>query len=244
MSEEIMPDTGNEVTTSANDPTTGRRRFLLIGGGALATVALAACGKDDKKASKAKATTTTDGSGTTTTAPETTAGPSTTAGGATDDLTVGAFAASLEVLAVNTYTAALTAAKANKLGAVPPAVATFVQTAQSHHQSALDAWNKVLQGAGKPEVTKPPADLEKKVNDAFGKVTDVTGAGELALMLEQIAAATYLDAIPKLTSKDAIKLAASIQPIDMQHAAILLFVLGRYPVPDTFAQTKMAATPS
>jgi hypothetical protein len=62
----------------------------------------------------------------------------------------------------------------------------------------------------------------------------------VALLLEQTAAATYLRAIPELEDEAAIDLAASIQPIDMQHAAVLLFVLGRYPVPDTFAQTDMA----
>ena len=30
----------------------------------------------------------------------------------------------------------------------------------------------------------------------------------------------------------------------MQHAAILNFVLGEYPVPDTFAKTDKAASPS
>ena len=42
-------------------------------------------------------------------------------------------------------------------------------------------------------------------------------------------------------SPDAIKLAGSIQIIDAQHAAILHFVLGDYPVPDVFAKVDMAA---
>jgi len=36
--------------------------------------------------------------------------------------------------------------------------------------------------------------------------------------------------------------AATIQPVEMQHAAILNFVLGRYPVPFGFARTTGAAT--
>ena len=48
-------------------------------------------------------------------------------------------AASLEVLAVNTYGAALDAATSGALGDVPPAVAEFVTTAQAHHQAHLDA---------------------------------------------------------------------------------------------------------
>ena len=64
-----------------------------------------------------------------------------------------ALAASLEVLAVNTYGAALDAATGGALGEVPPAVAEFVTTAQAHHQAHLDAWNEVLTapaGRGRP----------------------------------------------------------------------------------------------
>jgi len=219
-----------------------RRGFLGTAGALGAAAFLAACGSDDKKES----TPTTSGGGseeTSTTATEkqtTTAPPE----GGGDDLKVGAFAASLEVLAVNTYKAALDAATAGDLGDVPPAVGEFAMTVMGHHQAALDAWNGVLTEAGEPEVTDPPADLEMTVNDAFGKVKDVGGVAELALMLEQIAAATYLAAIPTLTTEPAIALASSIQPIDMQHAAVLLFVSGEYPVPDVFAKTDMAAMPS
>ena len=34
-----------------------------------------------------------------------------------------------------------------------------------------------------------------------------------------------------------IKTAATIQPVEMQHAAILHFLLGEYPVPDAFAKS-------
>ena len=144
------------------------------------------------------------------------------------------------MLAVGTYKAALDAATAGKLGAVPPAVATFVTTAMGHHQMHLDAWNKVLKAAGAPEVTAPNAKLKPVVDEAFGKVTDVVGAARLALLLEQIAAATYQSAIPVISNKDAVKLAGSIQIIDFQHAAVLNFVLGNYPVPDTFGKLDQA----
>ena len=73
------------------------------------------------------------------------------------------------------------------------------------------------------------------VAEEFAKVKDVAGAARLALMLEQIASATYLSALPLIEDKDALELAGSIQIIDMQHQSILLFALGEYPVPDTFA---------
>ena len=145
---------------------------------------------------------------------------------------------------MQTYQAALDAATANKLGPVPAAGATFVQTAMSQHQAALDKWNSVLASANKPAVTEPDPKLKTTVDGEFAKVTDFGGAAKLALQLEQIAAATYLSAISSLKSKDAISLAGSINVIDMQHQAILNYVLGTYPVPDTFASTKMAASPS
>ena len=66
----------------------------------------------------------------------------------------------------------------------------------------------------------------------------------LALELENSAAATYLAAIGAVKSKGGIKTAASIQPVEMQHAAILYFALGEYPVPNAFASTDGARTTS
>lgn len=211
-------------------PSMVNRRRLFVGG-AVATMAaaLAACGNEE--AAPAPATTTV-------------APPATTESdaGATTDLAVAELAAGLEVLAVQTYTAAQEAAIAGSLGEVPPAVAEYVATAMAHHQEHLDAWNTVLTGAGRPEVTAPNAELKPTVDGEFAKVKDVAGAANLALMLEQIAAQTYLKAIPTLTSKDAIRTAASIQVVDQQHQAILLYALGMYPVPDVFQSTDKAVS--
>ena len=160
------------------------------------------------------------------------------------DVKIAQLAGSLEVLAVGTYKAALDAATAGKLGAVPPAVAEYATTAMKQHQAQLDAWNKVLTSNGAAAVTEPNATLKPTVDKMFGAVKDVGGVAMLAVMLEQIAAATYLSAQGVLTDKDAIKLAGSIQIIDAQHVAVLLFVLGQYPVPDTFAKVDMAASPN
>lgn len=228
------------------------RRHILAGASAIGFgLVAAACGSSKTATSPATtgATSATTGaaSATTTPAAGTTAGtmPGTMAGtaapGGGGDLDVAKLAASLEVLAVGTYKAALDAATAGKLGAVPPAVGQFVTTAMAQHQAHLDAWNKVITGAGGTAVSTPNATLKPTVDAAFAKVTDVGGAATLALMLEQIAAATYNNAQSVLTGKDAMKLAGSIQIIDAQHVAILLFVLGQYPVPDVFAKIDMAA---
>jgi hypothetical protein len=208
-----------------------RRGFLIGAGGVGAVVAFAACGSDSKSSSSSTSSTTM-------------APGSSGSGGANNDLKTAAFAASLEVLAVQTYKAALDAATANKLGPVPAAGATYVQTAMSQHQAALDKWNGVLAGANEPAVTEPDAGLKSTVDGEFAKVKDFGGAAKLALQLEEIAAATYLSAISTLKDKTAIELAGSINIIDMQHAAILNYVLGTYPVPNTFASTDMAASPS
>ena len=83
--------------------------------------------------------------------------------GLTGDLAVAAVAASLENLAVFAYDAGLTAATAGKLGAVPPAVATFATTVKGQHQQHADAWNAVLKSHGKAAVTvtNPNADARR-----------------------------------------------------------------------------------
>ncbi len=136
--------------------------------------------------------------------------------------------------------AALDAAGAGSLGDVPPAVGEFVTVALAQHQEHLDAWNSVITGAGEPAVTEPNATLKPTVDTEFAAVTDVEGGARLALLLEQIAAATYLSAQSVLSDPAAIELAGSIQVVDAQHAAVLLYVLGEYPVPDVFGKVELA----
>lgn len=162
----------------------------------------------------------------------------------TGDLAVVGLAAALENLAVATYQAGIDAATAGKLGAVPPAIVTFATTAQGHHKNHAEAWNGVLTGAGKKAVTGVDLTVKQAVDTAFAKVTDVPGLAKLALDLENAASATYLAAIDGITSKPGIQTAATIQPVEMQHAAILLFVLGEYPVPDAFAKQEGARSTS
>nr|MBA2281711.1 ferritin-like domain-containing protein [Acidimicrobiia bacterium] len=162
----------------------------------------------------------------------------------TEDLPMATFAAGLEVLAVNTYRDAMRVAASGGLGDVPAAVVEFMTTVMGHHQAALDQWNRALAISGEPEVTTPDPTLRPTVEAALQDVSDATGAARLALMLEDIAAATYLAAIPMLRAPESIGLAASIQPVVMQHAAVLHFVLGEYPVPDVFASTAQAAGPA
>lgn len=235
LSENDMNQTPEALGTELMTASVSRRKFL-IGTSVAAGLAVvtAACGKDDKKTATTTPGDTSDMNDTTGEGGKTLSG----------DAAIAEFAAGLEVLAVNTYKSALDAATAGKLGPVPPAVATYVQTAMAHHQEHLDALNEVVTGAGGSKVTTPNAGLEPTVKTMLSQVKDVGGAANLALTLEDIAAQTYLSVIPVLKSKEAIKLAGSIQIVDQQHQAILLYALGKYPVPEVFQKTDKAAKPA
>jgi hypothetical protein len=213
----------------------GRRRFLVGLGGVGAGLALAACSSSSSSpstgASSMSAAAGTPMSGTT---------PSVYTG----DLKVVALATALENQAVAAYTAALAAASAGKLGTVPPAVGTFAQTAMGQHADHAKAWNGVLQAANVPTITNIPLSTQPEVLSALGAVTTVSGVAILALELENQAAQTYLFAAGNVTSAGGIATAASIAPVEAMHAAILQFVVGQYPVPDTFLGTSKAASTS
>ncbi len=202
--------------------TATRRGFLTGSGLAIGGLILAACGSSKKSGDSS------------TTAP----GATSTTGGANSDLAIAALATSLENLAIATYQGGIDAATAGKLGKVPPAVVTFAQTAQQQHKDHAAAWNAILSGAGKPTVKGVDMTVKTGVIDpAFAKVTDVAGLAMLALQLEEVAAATYLESIALLKSAGGIATSASIHPVELQHAAILNFVLGQYPVPRSFSTT-------
>ncbi len=201
-----------------------RRGFLAGAGLALGGVVLAACGSSSSKSSSTS----------------TTKAAAAGSGSAelTGDLAIAALATSLENLAVATYQGGIKAATAGQLGTVPPAVVTFAQTAQQQHKDHAAAWNAILTGAGKPAVSGVDSTVKTAVIDpAFANVKDVPGLAKLALQLENVAAATYLESIGLVKSSGGIKVAASIQPVEMQHAAILGFLLGQYPVPMSFSST-------
>ncbi|WP_317452581.1 ferritin-like domain-containing protein [Streptomyces sp. CBMA29] len=214
-----------------------RRRFLLGAGGVAAAFALAACSSSDKKTSADSSTGAPGGS------------PSASASASgssqyTGDLKVVALATALENQAVGAYKATLDAAKAGKLGTVPPAVATFVTTAMAQHADHAKAWNAVLTGAGKPAIDNVPLSNQPATLKALGEAKDVGAVAKLALQLENQAAQTYLFATYNVTSPAGIATAATIAPVEAQHAAILNFVLGQYPVPDDFLPVDKAASPT
>jgi len=217
-----------------------RRRFLVRAGGVAGGVAgvalLAACGSSGSS-SAPKASVSSSASA----AAASSGGEGQNLSG---DLRVVAMAASLENSGIATYTAGIKAATAGKLGTVPPAIVTFAETAMAQHEDHQKAWNAVLTSAGKNSVTAVDPVIQPTIDAAFAKVTTVTGLAELALMVENIAGETYQNGLSVITSAAGIKTAASIQPVEFQHAAILNFVLGKYPVPDAFTGVTSARPPT
>ena len=206
-----------------------RRRFFMGVGGVGVGLALAACGSGGSNSTGSTSSSTT---------------PSKPASPYSGDLKVVALATALENQAIAAYTAALSAAKAGKLGSVPPAVGQFAMTAMSQHADHAKAWNAVLTSAGKPAINNVPLSGQPGVEKALGSVTNVGDVAKLALQLENQAAQTYLFAAANVSSAGGISTAATIAPVEAMHAAILNFVLGQYPVPDNFLATSMAANPS
>lgn len=217
----IRDQTSTSVARAVN-----RRGFLLGSGAVLGGLALAACGSKSGSSS-----TPANSSGVPTTA---------TSGGASGDAAGLATNASLENLAVFAYGAALTNAPKGKFGPVPPAVAGFAQHAMQQHSDHAKAWNAALVAAGKQPFTAPDPALAPTITAAFAKINNVPDLAKLALLLENTAGETYARQLGEFTSPQAISTAATIMPVERQHAAILSFILGQYPVPATFVPNTFA----
>ncbi len=204
-----------------------RRRFVVGSSGlVLGSMLLAACGSDDEAAPPPAGGTGTD--------PGT---PPDTGGGGGEDASALRANASLENLAVFAYGAALEAAPKGKFGkTVPAAVAEFATNAKQQHQDHADAFNAALTGAGGTAYTDPNPALAGPVTEMFGAVDSVPKLAMLALTLENTAAATYIMQMGELKSAEALSAVSTIAPVERQHAAILSYILGEYPIPDTFVK--------
>jgi hypothetical protein len=205
-----------------------RRTFLLGGAAVVGGAALAACGSSSSGGTPSNGSTT--GSGTTSKY--------------SGDLKVVALAAALENLAVAGYGLVLKSAGKGKYGKVPPAIAQFIQTVQSQHMDHASAWNSVLTANNLPEVSNAPLTITAPSVKALQSAKTVPAVAAVALGLENAAAETYVFATANVTDAKGIATAASIAPVEAMHAAILSFVLGKYPVPNTDIGISKAVPPS
>jgi hypothetical protein len=204
---------------AVHNPST-RRGFFLGAAGAVALGAAAACSSGSSGTPKPSSS-----------APKPPPPPPETY---TGDLKVVALATALENLAVSAYSGALQKAGAGQLGTVPPAVATFIQTAMKQHSDHAQAWNAVLSKAGKPTINDAPLSITQDQVNMLNAATSVPDVAKLALNLENVAAQTYTFATANVADAGGIMTAATIQPVETMHAAILNFILGQYPIPDSF----------
>lgn len=199
-----------------------RRRLLTAGGALGVSLACAACAPGRSKAPTAiKAPTLSE--------PE-----------LRGDLRMVALAASLENLAVGLYDQAQHALANGRLGPGEPALTTLVLSVQEQHADHAKSWNTVLVGARRARVTGPDPVFKPQTDKAFAQVGDVGGLVALLLMVEVTMAATQLQALGTMAGTDALGIAATVYPVEMQHGAMLRFLIGQYPVPDTFARPNLA----
>ena len=94
----------------------------------------------------------------------------------------------------------------------PPATSTAAAFGAAAGSSASNAPNAKLLAALSPQLTA---------------AADENAVVDIAYMLENAAASTYLFALGALTSREALQLTASILPVESQHAVVLGSVLGK-----------------
>jgi len=150
----------------------------------------------------------------------------------------------VENVAVALYQSALDGLNGGHFGVVPAALTAYLQTAMQHHRDHAAAWNAGQATAGATQVTGVDATLKAIAGPALAAAQDVPTVVRVVLDLEDVLAATYLNAVGVLHDTDSVKLATTIQPVEMQHSALLNFMLGQYPVPAPFATITGARTAS
>ena len=135
-------------------------------------------------------------------------------------------AASIENLAVSTYTTALTlpyigGSSANAV------VKAFVTTTLSQHRQHAHAFNSAIKALGGAQQSSPDPKYVPVVNSAVASITkDTTTAGmmavvDLAMTLENVAAETYVNNCSMLSDSNAKAITASIMGVEAQHVAVL-----------------------
>lgn len=191
-----------------------RRGLLKFGGIGIASAALlAACGDDSERPALS--------SSTTAAAAATGAGGSGASGSAALDLTLAKTAASLEFLAVETYTTAV------KSGLVTTAaIGDAAKLFQSHHQAHLDALNALLAANGAAKISASNAAVKSMVVDPAVKAAKTEAdIVAIAYTLEDAAAQTYVYATTQLSKPELRSTLMTIAGVEARHRAILAFLV-------------------
>jgi rubrerythrin len=139
--------------------------------------------------------------------------------GSATDIGILAGALALELAAIDAYSRA-----AGLLSGPSRAAGEAFLAHEQEHANVLTKAIKQLGG----EATTNPIALD------FGSVRSERDALELASDLEQVAIATYLDAVPKLSTANLRTTAVQIAIAEAEHLAVLQDALGRPPAPRAF----------
>ena len=197
-----------------------RRQFLKIGGATiLGAAVLTACGEDEPEGAGETGVTT--ASTTSTTAPPNEGDPDM-------DLVLARTAASLENLAVLSYSVVLGESDVSLPAEIDfdQAVVDAATLFRDHHQAHADAVNAVLTDAGEAAYTEPnPYLLESVVQPDLANLTNQDRVVGFARDLENIAAGTYAYAAGVLSTADLRKTIMSIGGVESRHATTLALVL-------------------
>lgn len=197
-----------------------RRKFMQIGGLTVATAAIfAACGSDSDDATAAVDEAADDDSAMGDKAAE-------------SDITILRTASSLEVLAVDVYQKAIDSGLV-KTAAIGDAAKLF-QEQHREHAALFQGATKKLGGEAMTEAN--PVVLQS-LQGPLAALTDETGVVQLALMLEQAAAATYQSTIGAFKDVSLNQAAMSVGGVEARHVAVLSSVLNQPGAPKAFQTT-------
>jgi hypothetical protein len=199
---------GGDLTTDQKAailgvPSPGRRQFFRVGGTAvLGAAVLAACGGDDEDAAETGQGSTAGGEGE-------------DGGDQNMDLVLARTAASVELLAVDAYQAAIDS------GVVTTqAVADAATLFQSHHREHAGALNGAVREAGGEEVTEANAFLMQELVGSADLSSELSIV-QFARSLEDAAASTYVFAAGALTAPELRQAIMSIGGVEARHVTAL-----------------------
>jgi rubrerythrin len=137
------------------------------------------------------------------------------------DAGINAFAQSVELALAEAY------AELERSGKVATSNALeATRTFAAHHQEHAAALGEA---AGSDATTTPNRRLANMFRARLRSASDERAALEVALELEDEAASTYLFALGVLEATGALQLAASILPVESQHAVVLASLLNQPP---------------
>jgi hypothetical protein len=134
-------------------------------------------------------------------------------------------AASIENLAVAAYTTVLGLPE-TRSGASIPVVKSFITMTIDHHREHAQAYNAAAQALGGTAQNG----IDKTMNDtvvapALARITGAADVMRLAISLEDAAAATCIKFGAAAGDPTALKLFATVAPVEAQHSAVLRAVV-------------------